>query len=69
MGDATGTYHPGLGLKRYVRHWLFLKATQTLVIVDDLAAAPTGYYKAWTREKVQSAGMKVENAKRRVPGA
>lgn len=63
MGDATGTYHPGLGLKRYVRHWLFLKATRTLVIVDDLAAEPTGFYKAWTRERVQFEGMKVENPK------
>ncbi len=64
VGDGTGTYHPGLGLKRYVRHWLFLKPTKTLVIVDDLAAAPTGYYKAWTRERVQFAGMKVEDPRR-----
>ena len=64
MGDATGTYHPGLGLNRYVRHWLFLKDTQTLVVVDDLAAAQTGYYRAWTREQVQFAGMKVEDPKR-----
>ncbi len=64
MGDATCTYHPGLGLKRFVRHWLFLKPTRTLVIVDDLAAAPTGYYKAWTRQQVQFEGMKVEDPRR-----
>ena len=64
MGDATRAYHPGLGLKRFVRHWLFLKATQTLVVVDDLAAARSGYYKVWTREDVQFAGMRVESARR-----
>ena len=62
-GDASGTYHPGIGLKRYVRHWLFLKPTRTLVIVDDLAAEPTGLYKAWTREQVRFEGMKVESPK------
>lgn len=64
MGDATGTYHPGLGLKRYVRHWLFLKPARTLVVIDDVATAPTGYYRAWTREEVQFAGMKVEDPQR-----
>jgi hypothetical protein len=64
MGDATCTYHPGLGLKRFVRHWLFLKPTRTLVIVDDVAAEPTGYYKAWTRRQMQFHGMKVESPRR-----
>jgi len=64
MGDATCTYHPGLGLKRFVRHWLFLKPTRTLVIVDDVAAAPTGYYKTWNRQQVRFEGMRVENPRR-----
>ncbi|MCD6365576.1 MAG: DUF4962 domain-containing protein [Planctomycetes bacterium] len=64
VGDATGAYHPGLGLKRYARHWLFLKPTKTLVVVDDLAALQTGYYKAWTRWDVQFEGMEVESPKR-----
>lgn len=64
MGDGTFAYHPGLGLKRFVRHWLLLKPAGTLVIVDDLAAEPTGYYKAWTRQMVQFEGMKIEDAKR-----
>jgi hypothetical protein len=64
MGDGTHAYHPGLGLKRFVRHWLLLKPAGTLVVVDDLAAEPTGYYKAWTRELVQFEGMKIEDPTR-----
>jgi len=64
MGDATHAYHPGLGLKRFVRHWLFVKPSKTLVVIDDLATEPTGFYKAWTRQSVQFEGMEVEDPKR-----
>ncbi len=40
-GDATGAYHPGLGLGRFVRHWLLIKP-DVIVVVDDLRAEPTG---------------------------
>ncbi|MFQ6049242.1 MAG: DUF4962 domain-containing protein, partial [Phycisphaerae bacterium] len=40
-GDATQAYHPGLGLKRFVRHIVFVKP-DVFVMVDDLVAGPTG---------------------------
>jgi len=64
VGDATRAYHPGLGLSRFVRHWIFLKPSRTLVVVDDVAAEPSGYYKAWDRKAVKFEGMRVENPKR-----
>ena len=39
--DGTGAYHPGLGLKRFVRHVVFVKP-DVFVIIDDLQAKPTG---------------------------
>jgi hypothetical protein len=35
VGDATAAYPPELGLKRYIRHLLFLKP-HTLIVIDDI---------------------------------
>ncbi|MBI2301179.1 MAG: DUF4962 domain-containing protein [Armatimonadetes bacterium] len=37
VGDATAAYPPNLGLRRYVRHLLFLKP-DVLIVCDDIAA-------------------------------
>jgi len=59
--DGTGAYHPGLALRRFVRHFIFLKPLRVLILVDDIATETTGYYRIWARDDVQFEGMKIES--------
>jgi hypothetical protein len=41
VGDVTRAYHPALGVKKYLRHWLFLKP-EILLVADEIDLAEQG---------------------------
>jgi len=41
VGDVSRAYHPALGVKKYLRHWLYLKP-DILLVADDLELSSQG---------------------------
>ncbi|MFH1068482.1 MAG: DUF4962 domain-containing protein, partial [Candidatus Glassbacteria bacterium] len=54
VGDATRAYHPDLGLRRFQRHYLFLKP-DILVVADEIVLDSTG-----TLFSIPSGNLKIE---------
>jgi hypothetical protein len=55
VGDVTRAYHPALGLRRFVRHLLFLKP-DVLVVADEVALREEGVVHDFAPEELQTAG-------------
>lgn len=41
VGDVAGAYHPALGVKKHLRHWLFLKP-EIILIADEIDLSAQG---------------------------
>jgi Domain of unknown function (DUF4962) len=41
VGDVRRAFHPALGVKKYLRHWLYLKP-DILLVADELELSPQG---------------------------
>ncbi len=55
IGDVTRAYHPALGLKRFVRHLLFVKP-DILLVADDIVLERQGMVYNYPSEVLKTAG-------------
>jgi hypothetical protein len=55
VGDVTRAYHPALGLRRFVRHLLFVKP-DVLVVADEVALQEEGVVHDFPPESLGTAG-------------
>jgi hypothetical protein len=55
VGDVTRAYHPALGLGRFVRHLLFLKA-DVLLVADEITLRDEGVVHDFPPEALETAG-------------
>ena len=55
VGDVTRAYHPALGLRRFVRHLLFVKP-DVLVVADEVALREEGVVHDFPPESLGTAG-------------
>ncbi len=54
-GDVTRAYHPALGLRRFVRHLLFVKP-DILMVADEVALSPQGMVYNYSSTELKTAG-------------
>jgi beta-lactamase class A len=55
VGDVTRAYHPALGLRRFVRHLLFVKP-DLLLVADEMALSEEGVVHDFAPETLETAG-------------
>ena len=55
VGDVTRAYHPALGLRRFVRHMLFVKP-DVLVVADEVSLREEGIVHDFQPEALETAG-------------
>jgi Domain of unknown function (DUF4962) len=55
VGDVTRAYHPALGLRRFLRHLLFLKP-DVLLVADQISLREEGVVHDYAPEKLQTTG-------------
>jgi beta-lactamase class A len=55
VGDVTRAYHPALGLRRFLRHLLFVKP-DVLLVADEIALREEGVVHDFAPEALETAG-------------